>query len=84
MLSVYRAKNLLKDDSDQIYETTLQDQGRLDRIAFRMYGVSALWWVLALINGIRDPFTVPNGAILRIPTHDRIMREMTSRDSRRS
>lgn len=84
MLSVYRALNLLKDDSDQVYETTLQDQGRLDRIAFRMYGVSALWWVLALVNGIRDPFTVPNGTILRIPTHDRIMREMTSRDSRRS
>jgi hypothetical protein len=40
---------------------------RLDEIAFRYYGNSALWRVIAAFNGIIDPNNIPPGQILRIP-----------------
>ena len=40
---------------------------RLDDLAFRYLGSSALWRVIAAFNGIIDPNNVPPGQILRIP-----------------
>ncbi|MBI5667946.1 MAG: hypothetical protein HZC41_08040 [Chloroflexi bacterium] len=40
---------------------------RLDEIAFRYYGNSALWRVIAAFNLIADPNNIPPGQILRIP-----------------
>lgn len=84
MLSPFRASSFLPDVSDLVYETAMSDEGRLDLISFRMYGTGSLWWVLALLNNIRDPFSLPVSTSLRIPTHDRILRELMSSNSRRS
>lgn len=40
---------------------------RLDEIAFRYYGNSALWRIIAAFNAIADPNNIPPGRILRIP-----------------
>lgn len=56
------------------------EQYRLDRLSLRHYGTSALWWVIAVSNGIRDPFSEPEvGARLRIPALDRVYREIVGR-----
>lgn len=82
MLSSFRARQFLPDPTDLVYETILPDDGRLDLVSSKMYGSASLWWVLAIINGIRDPFTLPVGTMLRIPTHDRILREVLSEPRR--
>ena len=30
--------------------------GNLDKLSFEQYGDEKLWWVIALVNGIIDPF----------------------------
>lgn len=41
---------------------------RLDTLAYQYYGDPDYWWVIALANRIMDPFTLPVGQQLRIPT----------------
>lgn len=43
--------------------------GRLDLLAYRVYGETRLWWVIALANGIDDPFDDSlAGQLLVIPS----------------
>lgn len=56
------------------------EQYRLDRLSLRHYGTSGLWWVIAVSNGIRNPFSEPEvGTRLRIPALDRVYREIVGR-----
>jgi hypothetical protein len=41
---------------------------RLDTLAFKYYGDSDYWWVIALANRIMDPFSLVPGQQLRIPS----------------
>lgn len=41
---------------------------RLDEIAYRHYGDSAFWRVLAAVNDIQDPLNVPAGTSLAVPS----------------
>lgn len=45
---------------------------RLDLVSYRFYGNPRLWWVIALANGIYDPYSVVAGTELRIPSIDSI------------
>lgn len=55
---------------------------RIDAFAFRMWGsefgdaASKLWWVIADINDIVNPFTIKAGMLLRVPTTDRVALEV--------
>lgn len=52
------------------YVVPLAEAGRLDLIAYRFYGYSSLWWLIAYANKISDPFDdalVYAGKILDIP-----------------
>lgn len=40
---------------------------RLDELAYRMYGDSSLWNLVAAVNGVIDPFHIPAGFALRFP-----------------
>ena len=40
---------------------------RLDELAYRMYGDSSMWKLVAAANGVIDPFHVPAGFSLRFP-----------------
>lgn len=47
------------------------EEGRLDLVARRVYGNEQLWWVIAFINDIIDPFNeVTVGRKLRFPPFD--------------
>jgi len=43
---------------------------RLDQLADMLYKDVDLWWVIALYNGIADPFNVPKTIIYYIPRED--------------
>lgn len=53
---------------DQYYAIEVDD--RLDTIAFKFYGNSKLWWVLADCNNIIDPFLLEVGSNIVIPNLD--------------
>jgi nucleoid-associated protein YgaU len=40
---------------------------RLDTLAYKFYGNSTLWWVIAKANGIRGKLNVPQDTEIRIP-----------------
>ena len=43
------------------------DGDRLDTLAYRHYGDTTLWWVIAKANGIKGKVAVSVDEILRIP-----------------
>lgn len=53
---------------DTFYKVTPKDANRLDLISYRMYGTPLYWWAIAEASFIKDPFRVPTGTILRIPS----------------
>lgn len=56
------------DPGDTYYKVGHAETNRLDIIANTCYGNYTLWWAIALANEIIDPFSVPEGSILRIPS----------------
>jgi len=52
---------------------------RLDLIAEQAYRDPQLFWIIAAANEIEDPFNVPEGTILRIPSIDFITAFATAR-----
>mgnify|MGYP001125482661 CR=1 FL=1 len=54
--------------SDNLYYVETGMANDLTLIAWKFYKNTLLWWVIAEANDIRDPFDVPVGTILRIPS----------------
>tara|TARA_B100000424_G_scaffold260734_1_gene244903 strand:- start:254 stop:550 length:297 start_codon:yes stop_codon:yes gene_type:complete len=53
------------ENSDKFIVTKTGD--RLDNLAFKYYGDTTLWWILAKANGIRGKVALAPSEILRIP-----------------
>ena len=68
--------NLKKHSSDLFFQVTDATNKRLDLIAWKYYKDVNLWWVIAEINNISNPFEVKTGAVLRIPTYERVQMEV--------
>lgn len=83
----YESVNIKKDESGRrhklttrfpIIEVSLDDTyiigqmgDRLDNLAFKYYGDSSLWWIIARANNIgKGDFTVPIGKQIRIPANE--------------
>lgn len=62
----------------QEYVVTDADQGNLPLIAYRMYGMTELWWAIVVFNGIADPFSVKSGTRLRIPMMNDLISNLTA------
>lgn len=56
-----------KSESDYYYKVEKKNENRLDIISNVVYNTPRFWWVIAMANGIVDPFKVPADTILRIP-----------------
>jgi nucleoid-associated protein YgaU len=52
-------------DSDKFVFS--KDGDRLDTLAYRYYGDTTLWWVIAKANGIKGKVAAPVDELLRIP-----------------
>lgn len=59
-----------ESSNDITHRVTRSDVGRLDLLAAKYYGsrMSGLWWVIAYVNNISDPFDLVPGSTLRIPS----------------
>lgn len=73
----YLKTTIVPDPSDQYYVVDPEEEYRIDAIAYKVYGSTFLWWVIALVNDIRNPFNQPEaGQVLRIPSQNRILAMM--------
>lgn len=72
--SINRLKNLYRKKSNKDKVHIVIDGERLDTIAYKYYGNSKYWWVLADANDIKDtlinPFVLDSGTKLLIPDLD--------------
>lgn len=65
---VWRRVEIPDSVNDSVHIITESEIGRLDNVAFKYYGDSLLWWVIADANSINDPFTdMIAGSEIRIP-----------------
>lgn len=63
---------LYPDVSDTQIVVRVEERGRLDRVASRVYSNPLLWWALARRNGIINPDSVEPGDVLWVPTVQRV------------
>jgi hypothetical protein len=61
--------------SDDAYYVT-REGDRLSKIAFDAWGAPQLWWLVADLNDLVDPFLVPVGTRLRLPSRARVELEV--------
>lgn len=60
-----------------VYELQERDIGRLDRVAYEFYGKEELWWAIASVNNIKNPFSdVVPGAQILVPLETSIERAL--------
>ena len=68
-LNVFRTivKNKGMDDTSLYDEYMVQENDWFDLISFRYYEVSNLWWVVAILNDVTNPFeSLEEGTSLKI------------------
>ena len=64
------------------YAVQGSDIGRLDLISYRFYRTPNYWWVIALVNNIKNQFTdVVVGATLVIPKADEVEKALMGRST---
>jgi nucleoid-associated protein YgaU len=64
---------ILPATGDSIYTVTLPAANRLDKISNFFYNTPLLWWAIAQVNNLVDPFLdIPVGTQLRIPQRSRL------------
>ena len=57
----------IKIDVGDRYEQVINNDLRLDSLANYYYNDPKLWWVIAYVNDLKDPFDFKIGDMLRIP-----------------
>lgn len=62
----------------QITRMTEPFQKRLDILANELYGDSSLWWVICQVNNIRNPFDIPVGTELKLPSPAAVSAALTA------
>jgi hypothetical protein len=74
-----RREIILPDATDRVVTVTQPLAGRLDLIAYELYGSSDFWWVLCDLNQIADPMTeIAAGTELRVAQQDRVLNAVNS------
>lgn len=69
---------IMPHQSDAVIEVTQPVEHRLDLLAYQFYGTPDLWWVIAEINQLLDPFTeVVVGKELRLPQRERLFNALS-------
>jgi hypothetical protein len=53
---------------DSYHTVVAHELLRFDLLSYRFYDTVEYWWIIMLANDIPDPFNVPLGKIVRIPS----------------
>ena len=57
---------------------------RLDLLAEEYYGDAKLWWIIASVNNLgKGSLQVPGNSFVRIPSKERVMKEIRSKNNNR-
>jgi len=52
--------------NNQTFQTVIEAGDTVDAIAFRVYGSSRLWWIIADLNGLIHPLYIEPGTRLKL------------------
>jgi len=71
---------VLEDEGDfLVTEVQPGEEGRLDLVSLRVYRTSSLWWVLAYVNNVIDPFEdVTSQLKLKFPPFSKVAASILS------
>lgn len=65
----------LKQGTYTRYTVTAADIGRIDMIAYKVYGEVSMWWAVAIYNNIANAFEdLEIGTVLLLPNKDIVVR----------
>lgn len=67
-LETYNQREAPTTSTDSYHVVEEKEVNRLDIISNKYYGTPDKWWLIALANGMIDPFVVNKGTMLRIPS----------------
>tara|TARA_B100000214_G_scaffold195420_1_gene141390 strand:- start:2465 stop:2749 length:285 start_codon:yes stop_codon:yes gene_type:complete len=62
-------RSLVNNGTVQVKELALRESERLDHVAYKHYGDTRLWWIIAAASGIGWGLQCPPGTYLKIPTN---------------
>lgn len=65
----------IPESENDIYEQITDTSVRLDSIAYKYYADSKLWWIIAMVNNLNNPFVLKRNSILRIPSQSSLIKE---------
>lgn len=70
----------VSESDDMFYEVPAHQAQRLDLISSTIYGTVNLWWIIAIVNDISNPFEeAESGKMLRIPSITDIFSTLATR-----
>lgn len=73
----WEMEELVTSDRDQFFEVTAEYAHRPDLISLEFYGTEQLYWVIAFVNHMTEPFAQTLvGLRLRIPDRETIFQNM--------
>lgn len=76
-LEWWNRTNYTLTGTESVFTITDKYQGRLDLIAYDLYQDSSMWWIIAMLNNILDPFTeIVVGRELYVPTKQNAIKMM--------
>lgn len=64
----YDELEIRSSSADKIHKVMAGEENRLDLISYKYYNTPLYWWIIAEASGISNPFDVPIGTILTIPS----------------
>lgn len=67
-LETQNQKFIPTSSEDSYHVVSPTEVGRLDIISNNYYGTPLYWWAIAMANEFIDPFGVPEGVMIRIPS----------------
>lgn len=64
----YESIEFPERSDDQYHLVEPGEENRIDLISYKFYGTALLYWVILEASGIDDPYDIPAGTTLRIPS----------------
>lgn len=61
------------DSPDTTFIITGRLVNRLDLVSLKFYSTPKFWWILAYYNNLKNPYLLPHGTILKIPSYTTLL-----------
>lgn len=62
-----------QDSPDSTVVITGRLVNRLDLVSIQYYSTPRYWWILAYYNNLDNPYILPHGTILKIPSYTTLL-----------